>query len=389
MTAMSTKTVAITLPMLLQGGTEIQTLALARALKQEGYRVIVCCYYESEGGMAEAFRELGAEVSYLNMKRASSGASYGQMVVLLLELRKYFRATKPDIVHVQYVAPGFVPILAARWAGVKKIFATIHYPRHLFGMREELLVRFAARLCTMFFCNSLATERSWFRSAALFNSDERAASPNHCTIYNAVDVDKVEKYAHTLSRAELKAKNGLGTNAVVGIVARLRAEKGHAHLFQAMKTVLSSAPKTRLLVVGDGPDAVALRQLADKLGIAQSIVWAGAKSQEETFTLYGAMDIVVVPSLFEGFGLSAAEAMAAGIPVIANNVDGLQEVLEDGVTGILVRSGSIQDLASSTIALLSDSGKGVQMGKKGKERVRELFTHQRFAKTILSAYEQL
>ena len=386
---MSTRTVAITLPTLLQGGTEIQTLALARVLKEKGYRVVVCCYYESEREMAEEFRKAGAEVLFLNMKRASTGASYGQMVVLLLELRRFFRARKPDIVHVQYLAPGFVPILAARWAGVKKVFATIHYPRYVFGLKELLLVRFAARLCTMFFCNSLATERSWFRSAALFNGDERGAHPNHCTIYNAVDVEKLEKCAHALSKAELKTQNGLGTNAVVGIVARLRAEKGHALLFQAMKSVLNSAPKTRLLVVGDGPDAASLRQLADKLGIAQSVAWTGSKSQEETFTLYGAMDIVVVPSLFEGFGLSAAEAMAAGLPVIANKLDGLQEVLDDGVTGILVRSGSIEDLASSIIALLSDSAEGVQMGKKGKERVRELFSYERFAKIILSAYERL
>lgn len=389
MTAMSTKTVAITIPMILRGGTEIQTLALARVLKEEGYRVIVCCYYESESGMAEEFREIGAEVLYLNLKRAKSGASYGQMFVLFLELRKFFRSRKPEIVHVQYVAPGFVPILAARWAGVKTIFATIHYPRHLFGMKEVLLVRFAARLCTMFFCNSLATERSWFRSAALFSSDNRTPHPNHCTVYNAVDVDRIEKYAHTLSRAELKAKNGLGTNAVVGIVARLRAEKGHALLFQAMKTVLSSAPMTRLLVVGDGPDAASLRQLADTLGIAQSIVWTGVRSQEETFALYGSMDIVVVPSLFEGFGLSAAEAMAAGLPVVANDLDGLQEVLQGGVTGILVRPGSIQDLTSSILTLLSDSGTGEQMGRKGKERVRELFSYRRFVETILSAYGQL
>ena len=175
------------------------------------------------------------------------------------------------------------------------------------------------------------------------------AQSSHCTVYNAVDIQRIERYAHAANRAEMKKKNGIGDKFVVGVVARLRSEKGHAFLFHSMKQVLRSAPNTLLAVVGDGPDALALRDLADKLEIAGSILWLGAKSQEETFALYGMMDVVVVPSEFEGFGLSAAEAMAAGVPVVASDVDGLREVVEDGVSGILVPFGDVEKMTSSTL----------------------------------------
>ena len=384
---MSEKTVVIALPMLLRGGTEIQTLALVRALREHSHRVTVCCYYESESGMVEEFREEGGEVILLRLQRKNGRISIVQMLLLLWELRKFYRKTTPDIVHVQYVAPGLIPILAARLAGVKKVFATIHYPRHSFGTREKRLVRAAARLCTIFFCNSLATERSWFGSGSVYDGGAFTPQSSHCTIYNAVNIQRIEKHAHAASRAVMKKRNGIENKLVVGIVARLRSEKGHAFLFHSMKQVYRSAPNALLAVVGDGPDALALRDLADKLEIAGSILWLGAKSQEETFALYGMMDVVVVPSEFEGFGLSAAEAMAAGVPVVASNVDGLLEVVEDGVSGILVPFGDVKKMTSSLLAVLFDTVKAKEMGKKGRERVEDLFSLARFDKAISAAYE--
>ncbi len=384
---MSEKSIVIALPMLLIGGTEIQTLALVRVLREHGHRVIVCCYYESEIGMVEEFRKEGGEVILLRLQRENGRISFVQMLLLLWELRKFYRKVKPDIVHVQYVAPGLIPILAARLAGVKKVFATIHYPRHSFGTREEGFVRAAARLCTIFFCNSLATERSWFGSGSVYDGGAFTPQSSHCTVYNAVDIQRIERHAHTANRADMKKRNGIGNKFVVGIVARLRSEKGHAFLFYSMKQVFRSAPNILLAVVGDGPDALALRHLADKLEIAGSILWLGAKSQEETFALYGTMDVVVVPSEFEGFGLSAAEAMAAGVPVVASNVDGLREVVEDGLSGILVPFGDVEKMTSSLLAIFFDVVKAREMGKKGRERVEDLFSLARFEKAMRAAYE--
>ena len=112
------KTVVIGLPMLLRGGTEIQTLTLAGVLKDEGYRVVVCCYYEFDNEMVEDFKKGGAEVTLLKLRRPEKGQLYLGMVALLWQLVLYFKRSNPSVVHIQYVAPGLVPILAAKIAGV-------------------------------------------------------------------------------------------------------------------------------------------------------------------------------------------------------------------------------------------------------------------------------
>ena len=131
--------VTIAIPCLLQGGTEFQTLQLARVLRGAGHEVSVCCYFERDPAMVARFEETGARVELLGLDRSTS------LLRLLGELRKWFAAAKPDVVHVQYMAPGFVPVLAARLAGVPRVFATVHQPATPHGWKARLLLRLAAR----------------------------------------------------------------------------------------------------------------------------------------------------------------------------------------------------------------------------------------------------
>ncbi len=380
--------VIVALPMLLRGGTELQTLAMVRVLREESYHVVVCCYYEFEQEIIEEFTKENVEVHCLGLKRFSRGASFAQMLKLIRVLRGFLKSRSPHIVHVQYVSPGLIPVLAARAAGVKRIFATIHYPRHAFGKRETALVHIAAKLCSVFLCNSLATERSWFGSGSLIDPPESNAAIRHYTIYNSVDTARIEVLASSAKKDSLREALHITGKHVVGVVARLRSEKGHSFLFHAFRQVLASNPNTTLLIVGDGPDKGALQSLAKRLNIDENLVWTGAKSQEETFQLYGIMDLVVVPSEYEGFGLSAAEAMAAGLPVVATNADGLREVIKDGFTGLLSPFGDIEGMSSSIVSLLADPSRAAQFGASGKDRVRELFSLARFHQAIKAVYEK-
>jgi glycosyltransferase involved in cell wall biosynthesis len=358
-------------------------------LREEGYRVTVCCYYEFENNIVEEFEKEGAQVHRLRLQRSQEHTSYGQMLILLWNLTRYFHRTRPDIVHVQYVAPGLIPIIAAKLAGVKNVLATIHYPRYLFGKREKNFVRISAKLCTMFFCNSIATERSWFGTGKMYDGAALDSNVHHYTVYNAIDIQKMEKLAGSVNPKAMKKRLGIKTKHVIGVIARLRSEKGHSFLFHAMELLLQSAPNTTLLVIGDGPDKSALQSLAKELRIADNVVWLGAKPQYETFRLYGLMDVVAVPSEFEGFGLSAAEAMAAGLPVVASDVDGLREVIEHDKTGLLVAYGDIEKMSSSLLILLSGKRKANSMGRNGKLRVSQLFPISKFHETIMGAYAQL
>ena len=373
--------VIIAIPVLLIGGTEIQTLHLVRVLFEAGYSVKVCCYYEYDPEMVKRFEAAGAKVHLMKYERAKG------LWHLAKGLIQQFKRMKPDIVHVQYVAPGFVPVLAARLAGIKTIFATVHQPGRVYGWKEKLLLRTAAKLCTAFFCVSKAAEESWFGSSELFDPTSSDRKRKHFTIYNSVDTELITKAAQSADRDGLRKSLNVTSKKIIGFVGRMRWEKGLDILIDALPPILMVHPTAVLLVVGDGPDKEGLRLRAKGLGLENNIVWLGQKSPEEVNMLYSIMNVVAVPSLFEGFGLTAVEAMAAGVPVVATRVDGLSEVVHDGVSGYLVESGNAQKLAQALINLLSNSEKAAKMGQEGYRRVSEKFSLGRFSDSVTAAYK--
>jgi glycosyltransferase involved in cell wall biosynthesis len=156
-----------------------------------------------------------------------------------------------------------------------------------------------------------------------------------------------------------------------------------------MPGIIKSFPDAVLMIVGDGPDRSELESLCLELGISWHVIWVGQKSHDKTIRLIAVMDIVVVPSVFEGFGLAAAEAMAAGKPVVASNVDGLCEIIDDGETGLLVSVHNSELLASAIITLLERPELAKIMGGKGYTKVKEKFSLHGFGKAIINAYQVL
>ncbi len=369
----------IIIPVLLVGGTEMQTLQQIRVLVDGGYRVTLCCFYEYDERMRAEMEKTGATVVFFG-ENPSSG-----LWSLLQHLVIFFWQERPDIVHVQYIAPGFIPVLAARLAGVRTVFATVHQPGRTYGWKAHLLLRTASRLCTAFFCNSLAVEQSWFGDAAPFDR-QRITSRRHWTIYNAVNVEKIASLAASDDRSSLHSQLGLGAGPVIGCVGRLRHEKGQAVLLDSMSVVIREFPVATLLMVGDGPDRTRLEQRAKNLGIANNVIWLGAKDTDDVFRLLGVMDVVVVPSKYEGFGLVAAEAMAASVPVVATCVDGLKEVVEDGISGYLVAFGDSKGLATKIVEFLRDPDKARRFGRSGNLRVKEYYSYEKYKNRILSLY---
>lgn len=374
--------VIVTLPVLLTGGTEIQTMALVRVLAAAGYDVTVCCFYDFEHSMVTAMEKAGARVALLKQNREDG------LWLLLKRLVFYFRKEKPYICHVQYMAPGFVPVLAARLARVHVVLATVHQPGHPYGKKARLLLRVAAKLCSVFTCISRSVEKSWFGSSRLFDVHSKKTELGHCTVFNAVDVTAIAAAAGTSDKREILNKYRIAQGAVIGCVARLRVEKGQKTLINALAEVVKAIPAVQLIMIGDGPDKLELIRLSEELGVDRNIFWLGQQDQAEVYKLYGVMDIVVVPSLFEGFGLAAAEAMAAGVPVIASNVDGVAEVVKDGETGALFPVGNSQALAESLIHLLNNPRLARQLGHKGRERIQRYFSLDQFSESMLRLYEQ-
>lgn len=372
----------LAVPVLLLGGTEMQMLSVVRALKGSGYGIEVCCYYEWADDVVRLFEAEGVTVHCLNLRRADGLGS------LVKVLRPFFRERRDDIVHVQYLAPALAPIVAARLAGARTIIATSHIAgTFAYNSKHRMMLRLAARLCTCFICVSRGVEEFWFGSSEVWNPPAARVRRRHYTVYNAIDVERIRKGVDEACRSSGDiGERSAEAKRVIGIVGRLAQQKGHAVLLDAMREVARKVPDAVLVVVGDGPERAALESRITNHDLHNHVFLLGARPQDEVFALYGEMDVFAMPSLFEGFGLTAAEAMAAELPVVGTRIEGLSEVVEDGVTGYLVPPGDSGALAARLVELLADGELRRRMGLAGYERVKERFGMERFGEAMRTLY---
>ena len=324
------------------GGTEIQTLNLVQALVAGGHRVVTVCYFEYSEDMVARFRLSGSEVVCLSAAGTRIGGWRG-ILFLYNGLRKALRKYRPDVAHVQYMAPGAIPILLLRLLGMRQIIATAHTAADIYSSLR--LVHFIQRHCVRAFtCITELAERSFFGDSQLYKEGMTLHRRNHFTIYNALPLGfSMRQEGRTFERP-----------ATIGVVSRLEEIKGMDLVVPAFARVKSQYPDTRLIVVGDGSLRETIQAQARELDCYDSIEWAGRQPQERLPELYSRMDIVLMPSRSEGFGLTAIEAMANGCVVVASRTGGLPEVVRDREVGLLHEVASVDDMADKIVSLIAN-----------------------------------
>ena len=166
-----------------------------------------------------------------------------------------------------------------------------------------------------------------------------------------------------------------GSQPVVACVSRMVPEKGLDTLLLAFAQVVAGLPEARLWLVGDGPDQPRLAAIADNLELSQHILWLGTISREQTDQRLAAAWVQVVPSHWEEpFGLVGCEGAAMALPVVGSAVGGICEIVESGVTGILVEPGQPDPLAGALLELLLSPSLARAMGQRGLARFRQKFS---------------
>jgi glycosyltransferase involved in cell wall biosynthesis len=324
--------------------------------------------------MATYMREAGADVVLMTPNGTRPAKFLSKLSALLRGFRETMKAYQPDIVHVQYMAPGSLAILLFKLLGAKKVLATAHVPGHIY--KNTSVPRFITRYMTdLFLCVSKSSEHAFFDTVPhLYDTQLHQAGRKHFTVYNCTDIPVY------------KARDSKGHPFTLGVVSRLSHEKGIDILITAMPKILSLFPNLQLLIVGDGILKQELKRLAIELKCDHAITWAGLQPKELLESYYTQMDIVVIPSRFEGFGLTAIEAMSYAIPVVASHVDGLAEVIEDQKSGILVKSEDPSTLADTVISLIQVPAQRRQIGENGYNRVKATFAYNIYQKTIADIY---
>jgi len=174
---------------------------------------------------------------------------------------------------------------------------------------------------------------------------------------------------------------------VVGSLAVMEERKGHRYLLEAARLLKQRGQRIRYLLGGDGSLKNELEKIVARLGLNEDVSFPGFVSDVPSFL--EDVDVFVMPSLFEGLGVAALEAMAAGKPVVATNVGGLAESVIDSVTGLLVPPRDPRALAEAVGKLVGDRSLAGEMGKRADERVREHFTLKKMAEKNEAYYYAL
>ena len=184
---------------------------------------------------------------------------------------------------------------------------------------------------------------------------------------------------------DLRARYGLEHSLTIVTIARLVSRKGHARVLRALAALQGEIPPTKYLIAGRGPLEAELRQLAQQLGIADQVIFAGFIPDEQINHHYNLADLVAMPNTaeagdVEGFGMVFLEANAAGKPVIGGRSGGVSEAIAHGVTGLLVSSDD--DLRTALRTLLTDPALRARFGAAGLHRVRQDFAWSTRADTL-------
>jgi glycosyltransferase involved in cell wall biosynthesis len=173
-------------------------------------------------------------------------------------------------------------------------------------------------------------------------------------------------------------------SAVFLTIGRLATVKNQTLLLRAFALVLRARPKARLCVVGDGPEATALRTLAGELGLGDAVSLPGFRTDVRAFL--AAADVFVLSSRHEGISMALLEAMQAGLPIVATRVGGVPETVVDGETGLLVASEDVEGMAEAMLRLARSADLRSEMGQRGQELQAREFSLRTMTERYLQIY---
>lgn len=375
-----------------------------RHLVRRGHRVTVVTPGSPSMAASESFdgvdvvrfpMELPVDLTYgrVAQSRVDFWGKLARVAVMAHYLEAQFRATLAvvrergaDVIHAHWAIPtGPAAVHAARRLKLPSVI-TMHggdvyvNPEQGYDFPTRWYVRPALRW-TLRHAGALTAITEDCRQHAL-----RAGAPDRSVhlVFNGTDLRRFSPAASGNGAVDPR----FGPHMIFAC-RQLFPRKGIRFLIEAAAQLAPRFPDLKVVIAGDGFERPELLRLAESLGISDRVTFLGWVPNTDLPPYYRAAAVSVIPSLEEGFGIPAAEAMGCQTPVVASDAGGLPEVVEHGVTGLVVPRGDSSALATAIGALLADPFKRTQMGLAGRERALRLFDWDRTAEQLEQIYAEV
>ncbi len=352
------------------GGLERVVVDLASSFRNKGHAVGICCL-DSKDPLGKKAEQAGVRVYALDKK---PGLAWN----LPLKITAIIKAEGYNVIHTHNEAGLLYGVPAALCSKANNIVHTEHGKepeydtKRFLKIAERILLKKTKRIVTV--------SEDLRRKMAATGVDLSRVN----VIPNGIDID--EFWKPDVRDGKRRALGFSENDIVIGHIARLVPLKNQKFLIALFKGLFNENPTLKLVIVGDGPLNNELRSYARDIGLAKSIIFLGQRS--DIAELLSSFDLFVLPSLTEGISITLIEAMAAGIPVIASDVGGNPELIQNGKTGLLVPLDSREKWHKTIQGLLADSTKRKTMAERAKTHVHERFSLKAMIDSYCKIYGQ-
>jgi len=354
-------------------GAERVLFELATRLDRSQFHVCVAAL--RGGPMVGMLRTAGVNVFVLGVR--------GKWDVLKLAgLQHWLHAQRIDVLHTHLFHADLAGRPAANLAGIRHIVHTVHVAEGRWKPWRYTYDRLCMRRGPIVCVSQGVADHHILHTGI--------GAARHVVIHNGIDA---AAYARDdAKRQQLRRQWEIAQDEVVAVWAgRLNQQKGLDVLLAAVPLLAAQLGNHRLRLVlgGEGPWRDMLENFIRHQPSSSQVRVQYSGFVQDTAGLYSAGDLLVMPSRWEGFGLAAAEAMAAGLPVVATDIDGLREVVVADETGMLIPPENPAAFADVVGRLVKDADARIRLGQAGMQRVREHFTVQRMVREHEALYRQM
>ena len=351
------------------GGLERTVVRLAIAQKESGDHVQVITIW-ANGPLAAPLKQSGIKITCINKK---SGLDFSA----IKKIRNII-SSGIEIIHSHNVLPHYYATIASLGIDVRRISTRHDMGVHLKGKRMKFLYGLS-----LYKTHSVVAVCEAAKNR--FITENIVPEGLISVIYNGIPALNARTECSDKASDRRQQLRLPASGPIVGSIGRLNVVKDYGTLIASFKEVLNKHPDAKLVIAGDGPERNKLQLQIEELDISDKVTLLGERNDVEE--LLGQFDIFALTSLTEGFSVALVEAAWSGLPIVATDVGGNREIVQEGITGFLTEPGNIQDVTQKIEKLLSDNQLRKRFGSVSRSRAEANWTLELMRKKYQRVYQ--